>query len=95
MKHHDFTQGGWGHHFSVWETLPPDTDPTIAPGTRYYGHAVGLKKDDIVLLAMQSGKVARWRINEIEYKRDPHDMFFARASLVGYVGEPDIVAEAP
>lgn len=100
-KQHDFTSPGWGHHFSVWEPLPEDVDPTIAPGTRFYGHALGLRKGDTVLLAMRSGKTARWRINEIEYKSDPYDMFWARASLVGYLGEADlgeadlVAAEAP
>lgn len=39
---------------------------------------------DIVRANMQSGKVARFRVESVENIQDPKDMFFAKVSDLGY-----------
>ena len=36
---------------------------------------------------MDSGKIARFRIESVRQQTDPNDMFFATVSDIGYLGE--------
>ena len=42
------------------------------------------KNGDILRCKMNSGKIARFTIKNVEYKSDPRDMFFAEADDLGY-----------
>lgn len=68
---------GWGNTiaFYNWETR------------RIFGWKRGLKVGDKLISKMQSGKTAEFEIIEIEYKRDPSDMFFGYVSDIGYINE--------
>ncbi|MVM36078.1 hypothetical protein GO755_39055 [Spirosoma sp. HMF4905] len=39
---------------------------------------------DIIRANMESGKVARFRVDSVEDVRDPRDMFFVKVSDLGY-----------
>ncbi len=67
---------GWGNSmfFMDWDKRRISGHMTPRP-------AIG----DIVLSKMQSGKVARFELVEIELKRDPPDMFFATVKDLGYL----------
>jgi hypothetical protein len=45
------------------------------------------KVDDEVTTLMESGKVGRYRITEVEHPGDPKDMFFAKVEFVGYADD--------
>jgi hypothetical protein len=67
----------WGHHISFlrWEDR------------RVYGHLHNrreFKPGDEVRFRMESGKVARFKVKDVEYSMDPKDMFFATVEDVGY-----------
>lgn len=49
------------------------------------GHIHGIQEDDELRSKMQSGKIARFKIINLDYQHDPADQFFADASFVGYV----------
>lgn len=87
MAEHDFTdsRARWGWHIEAWRS-DSSKDPAVVP-TGFTGHGYGLKRDDIFLVEMRSGKVGRWRITSLRYVADPPDMFWADAVLVGYVEE--------
>ena len=66
--------GDWGCHIS-W----------VLMGMRIYGHLPRRPiPGDILLSSMQSGKIGRYRILDIEYYRDPPDMFSASTYWDGY-----------
>jgi hypothetical protein len=45
---------------------------------------------DEIRWKMESSKVARFIVTDVEYCYDPDDMFFADVMDIGYVGEPPI-----
>jgi len=45
---------------------------------------------DELRVKMQSGKIARFALIDIDYMSDPRDMWFATAYDIGYVGEKPI-----
>ena len=67
--------GGWGNsiHWGDYEKR------------RVVGFLKRLpNKNDILRCKMQSGKIARFRFSEIDYKRYPPDMFAANMEDIGY-----------
>ena len=67
---------GWGNRisWSYWEHR------------KINGHLpYKLKPGDEIRSRMQSGKIARFRVTEVEYCGDPKDMFFATVEDVGYL----------
>lgn len=72
-KEHDFTTSNWG-----WAIAKVYEDNTAI------GHGLGLSSGDTILLKMSSGRVGLWRVQEIDYYRDPRDMFKAKIELFGY-----------
>jgi hypothetical protein len=74
MRKHKY----WGDcvYFLRWE------DRAIA------GHFLPqIRIGDFLISAMDSGKLAKFEIIEIEYARDPRDMFFGKVKDVCYVDE--------
>lgn len=79
--------GGWGNHVSFMDRaevlgLP---DGTTSKRWRVYGHkrrrpVVG----DVLLAQMESGRRGRFTFTDVEYQRDPEDMFFAWVEWDGY-----------
>jgi hypothetical protein len=41
---------------------------------------------DILASKMGSGKVGEWVFTEVDYERDPNDMFFGWVRFIGYEG---------
>ena len=66
---------GWGNRIS-W---------TDWNGREIDGHLLGMKKGDEIRSKMESGKIARFVITEIQYCSDPQDMFFGKVKDLGYV----------
>ena len=86
---HDFRKGLWGHAVSM---VRP-----VAGTDRYsvFGHGSNnLAVDSIpkaghdLLLRMESGRDARWRLVECESCRDPKDMWKGVMEFVGYEDDP-------
>lgn len=67
---HDYTQRGWGHDFAVLAVM--DGGQTL----RASGWGRGLEVGHFLILA-NKGSTTRYRITEIEYRRDPDDMWAA------------------
>jgi hypothetical protein len=75
VKEHDYTtkRRGWGHD----RVLRP------VPGTNGHqanctGWGYGMEAGDVIMFTNDEGGVARYRIEQIEYYRDPRDMWRAR-----------------
>jgi hypothetical protein len=45
---------------------------------------------DEIRFKMESGKIARFRVQDVEHASGVHDMFFAHLMDIGYVGEDPI-----
>lgn len=67
---------GWGDSVSFWDFEKRRITGHLTPRPR-----VG----DEVQAKMQSGKIGRFEIQEVDYMLDPKDMFFATVKDVGYV----------
>lgn len=72
---------GWGNNIE-WS----DYDKRRIVGWLYRKPQVG----DEIRFKMQSGKVARFAVKEVERAWGVHDMFFADVMDIGYVGEEPI-----
>jgi hypothetical protein len=72
--------GGWGFHI---EWLDYDK-------RRMWGHHQRLEVGDEVRVDMESGKTARFAVTNVEWQRDPRDMFFCDVIDIGYVGEEPV-----
>jgi len=86
----NFTNNGWGHSFNTTEKLSKEVT---------YGHGFDsasgmlmskngrLKKGHVMLMNTESGKLGQFLVLDIEFKRDPNDMFFAYIVCIGYKEE--------
>ena len=72
-REHDFTHSKWG--WSIAKVYDDDTA---------IGHGLGILSGDTILLRMASGRVGRWRVQEIDYYLDPRDMFKVKIQPLGY-----------
>lgn len=72
---HDYRQRCWGHDY----TLTPDPDPVTA---RITGWGDGLRQHDLLLIPHSEGGSCFYEIEQIEYRRDPDDMWFSRCRFV-------------
>ena len=71
MTIHDYTQRGWGHDFMIMRHNEDWTEIKLA------GWGSGLKQGDLLLLPAPDGKPAlHWEITNVEYTKDPLDMWF-------------------
>lgn len=95
-RRHDYRKGRWGHALHGVKLHHETVRPSIwrwLRGDRSYqqtymtclGHG-SVYPDDTVVIAMQSGKSAEFRVADIRYYSDPKDMFeIKRADFVGYL----------
>lgn len=71
---------GWGNRISWFYEFEDK---------RVYAHTTPqAKENDELLVDMQSGKIGRFVLKNVDRKTDPHDMWFADVEFIGYVGEP-------
>src|SRR4051794_31745474 len=76
----DWLHTGWGDRVAVhWPA-----DPGTAEHIDCDGHLRGFRKGDVILIRFHSGKVGQLPVEEIEYERDPNDMFFAKLGWGDY-----------
>lgn len=73
--------GGWGDAINVI-----DWEKRKFVGWKPRSPQVG----DYLFCKMESGKVGILRFKEVEYMRDPRDMFFATCEDVGFEGECEL-----
>ena len=71
---HDYRKQGWGH--AVRARLATEDGRVIDID----GHGRGIRPGDYLLMRAGSGET-RYQVDEIEYQRDPPDMFFGRATF--------------
>lgn len=70
IRIHDYRQRYWGHDY----TLTPDPDPITA---RIIGWGRNLREGDLLIIPRkESSAAAFYRIEALEYKADPPDMWF-------------------
>ena len=67
---HDFRQDRWGHAANVWEAKDGGKTVTMT------GHGCGIEAGDFIIKSNKTGW-ASYRVDKIEYKNDPPDMWFA------------------
>jgi len=72
MKTHDYTICSWGHNCEV--SSIKDGGHTIS----LHGWGKGIQDGDFILLKNGEDST-RYKISDIKYKFDPHDMWFATA----------------
>jgi hypothetical protein len=80
---HDFTMSFWGHaiHWGFGERKEDGTQHVM-------GHSTPQPHDgDELLVKMKSGKVAVYKCANVEYMRDPEDMWEADITPVRYKDE--------
>ena len=71
---HDYTLRFWGHDYYITKVINKGKKIIIGG----FGH--GINKGDYLLLP-NAGNSTRYKVNEIEYKSDPPDMWNATASF--------------
>lgn len=79
----DFTNSYWGHAFNYSR----DAGAFAKYGHGFYGGIISQKKvtaGDFLLLKMSSGKIGKNLVLNVDYCRDPNDMFWAYIVCVGY-----------
>tara|TARA_Y100000034_G_C6544303_1_gene234948 strand:+ start:147 stop:395 length:249 start_codon:yes stop_codon:yes gene_type:complete len=72
MNTHDYSVREWGHNYSIIEIEGLQL--------RLTGWGRGISADDYIIIKNGDG-TTRYKIDSIEYKRDPADMWFAEASF--------------
>ena len=95
-RDHDYTRNSWGHTLhnphmkeedeplpGFWNKLLRRTQRINYLTCCGYGD---VREGDTLRIRMESGKIARFIVREIEYFSDPRDMFnLKRADFVEYV----------
>jgi hypothetical protein len=87
-RDHDYTASCWGHAIGMKDG-PTATNPI----GRWMGHGPlrgfefggRMQAGDRIVVMMQSGKRGAFRIDAIDYFRDPPDMWSATVRFDGYV----------
>jgi hypothetical protein len=74
MDTHDYSAREWGRNYSIIETEDEGLQLRLA------GWGKGISADDYIIIKNGDG-TTRYKIDSIEYKRDPADMWFAEASF--------------
>ena len=81
---HDYTRQYWGHALHDPKIEHDDEHSYL----RCLGHGPRVRAGDILLLKMQSGKIARFQIQEIEHYSNPADMFDVKRAVFDGYQEP-------
>jgi hypothetical protein len=71
---HDYTRRTWGHDYSTTEVLDGGMRLRMA------GWGFGIEAGDFLILPNGNG-TTRYRVDSIDYRMDPRDMWFAEASF--------------
>lgn len=71
---HDYTRRTWGHDYTTLSVI--DGGQRL----RLSGWGLGINAGDYLILPNGSG-TTRYRVDSIEYRIDPHDMWFAEATF--------------
>ena len=77
---HDFTKQCWGHSINQ---VSRNANGTLS----MMGFGLGIKKNDTLIMKMNSGRVAQFKVMSIGYLQDPSDMWTMTAKAEGYVDE--------
>jgi hypothetical protein len=80
VKTHDFTQSRWG-----WSIAYVHDIGTKEPRYSILGIGLGIQVGDSILLKTQNGRICRYEILEINYKRDPADMWEGKMEAKEFV----------
>lgn len=67
---HDYSHRFWGHDYTVIRVIDDGQQLAVSG----WGH--GIEKGDYMLL-QNGNSTTRYRVKEIDYKRDPDDMWHA------------------
>jgi hypothetical protein len=71
---HDYTEGTWGHDYTIRAVIDGGRRLLLT------GWGEGVRRGDFILLD-NKGRSTRYRIDAIEYDRDPPDMWKATVSF--------------
>jgi hypothetical protein len=74
IAEHDLSTRGWGNSYKVMTITNGGINIKLAGWRR------GIESGDFLILA-NKGDTTRYKVTEIEYQRDPTDMFFAKAEF--------------
>jgi hypothetical protein len=74
MNTHDYSITGWGHDYYILGTEDKGLSLRVA------GWGRGISNDDYIILK-NGDDTTRYQIDNIEYKRDPVDMWIASATF--------------
>lgn len=77
---HDYTKQCWGHSIGQ---VSRNTNGTLS----MMGHGTGIKKTDTLIMNMNSGRIAQFKVMSVRYLQDPPDMWTMNAKFEGYVDE--------
>lgn len=73
-KAHDYRRGGWGHAANISEAR--DGGKKV----KMHGFGTGIRPGDFIIKDNGRGGIASYKVDKIDYKRDPPDMWFASAT---------------
>lgn len=82
-KEFDYTKMMWGHAFTTSRRY----GKYIQYGSGFHGRILGCQRPNVgsvLLMKTEAGKIARYLILNIEWERDPDDMFWAYIVGIGY-----------
>lgn len=83
---HDYTKQCWGHQLVQ---VSQNKNGTL----NMTGHGTGIKKNDTLLLKMNSGRIGQLKVRAVSYLQDPADMWTMTAKLEGYLDTPATTPE--
>lgn len=81
-KIHDYTDSSWG--WSMMYVRKLNKDDNECQLFTALGIGLGIQVGDSVIIKMKSGKTGEFKIEKIDYKRDPVDMWDGTIKFVGY-----------
>lgn len=90
MATHDYTKSMWGHALSTWHSIGDEGKYTVLGHGPHGVKAMfgertpQIAKGDVIQVKMESGKIGSATVEEIEYFRDPPDMFKATLQFTEY-----------
>lgn len=81
-KTHDFSNREWGHNYTLLGMEEGGIEIRLA------GWGMGLRENDYIIIQNGDG-TTRYKLETVEYKSNPSDMWFANAVFAprGYEGE--------
>ena len=74
QKTHDYTRRTWGHDYTIFNVI--DNGQRL----RLSGWGFGIRTGDYLILP-NGPATTRYHVDNIDYKTDPSDMWFAEATF--------------